>query len=79
MPTFALFTVVETDKFKETKNQECSRTSRGRLVKSSQKRQENDDIAEEAVSRKGCMEKAAMAHALRKKEMGAPEWPDLEL
>ena len=62
-----------------TQNQEWSRTSRGRRVKSSRKRQENDDIAEEAISQKGCMEKAAMAHALRKKEMDVPERPNLKL
>ena len=79
MPIFALFTVVETDEFKETQNQECSRTSGGRRVKFLRKRQENDDIAEEAVSQKWCMEEAAMARALRKKGMDAPERPNLEL
>ena len=79
MPLFALFTVVETDEFKKTQNKECSRMSRGRRVKPSRKRQENDDIAEEAVSQKGCMEEAAMARALRKKVMDTPERPNLEL
>ena len=79
MPLFALFTVVETDEFKETQNQECSRTSRGRRVKLSRKRQENDDIAEEAVSQKGCMKEAVMARALRKKGMDTPKRPNLEL
>ena len=75
MPGFALFTVVETDKFKESLPVQC--TSSGRRVQSSRKRQENDDITEEVVTRRRFVGKAAMARALRRKEMmEAPERPD---
>ena len=65
MPAFALFTAVETDKFKES--QEC--TSRGRCVQASRKRQENDGIAEEAATRNRIKGKAKMARALQRKAM----------
>ena len=48
-------------------------------MKPSRKRQENNDIAEEAVSQIGYMEEAAMARTLRKKGMDVPERPNLEL
>ena len=74
MPGFALFTVVETDKFKESLPVQC--TSSGRRVQSSRKRQEND-ITEEVVTRRRFVGKAAMARALRRKEMmEEPERPD---
>ena len=77
MPEFAfkLFTVVETDKFKD--NQECTSRLGGRRVQSSRKRLENDDTAEEAAiyMRKRVSVKAAMARALKRK---GPGWPDLD-
>ena len=59
MPGFALFTVVETDKFKESLPVQC--TSSGRRMQSPRKRQGNDDIMEEAVTRRRFVGKAAMA------------------
>ena len=76
MPWFTLFTDVEADKFKENLNLPVQCTSSGRRVQSSRKRQEND-IMEEAVTRRRFMGKAAMARALQRKEMmEAPERPD---
>ena len=74
MSWFALFTDVEADKFKENLNLPVQCTSSGRRVQSSRKRQENDNIMEEAVTRRRFVGKAAMARALQRKE--APEQPD---
>ena len=77
MSWFALFTDVEADKFKENLNLPVQCTSSGRRVQSSRKRQENDNIMEEAVTRRRFVGKAAMARALQRKEMmEAPERPD---
>ena len=77
MSGFALFTDVEADKFKENLNLPVQCTSSGRRVESSRKRQENDNIVEEAVTRRRFMRKAEMARALQRKEMmEAPERPD---
>ena len=76
MSWFALSTGVEADKFKENLNLPVLCTSSGRRVQSSRKRQEND-IMEEAVTRRRFVGKAAMARALQRKEMmEAPERPD---
>ena len=75
MPWFAFFSAVETNKFKENPLVQC--TSSGRRMQSSRKRQETNDIMEEAVTRRRFVGKAAMARALQRKEMmEAPERPD---
>ena len=77
MSWFALFTDVEADKFKENLNLPVQCTSSGRRVQSSRKQQENNDIMEEAVTRRRFVGKAAMARDLLRKEvMEAPERPD---
>lgn len=65
MPEFALFTAVETGKFKENLQCRCR-------VQSPRKRQENDDIMEKVAAQKGFMGNAAKARALWRKEMNAP-------
>lgn len=76
MPAFAFFTAVETDKSKD--DQVCTVTSRGRRPQPSRKRLENDDIAEEATTRKKILGKTAMARALKRKDTNGPGWPDLD-
>ena len=77
MSWFALFTDVEADKLKENLNLPVQCTSSGRRVQSSRKRQENDNIMEEAATRRRFVGEAAMARALQRKEvMEAPERPD---
>ena len=74
MSWFALFIDVEADKFKENLNLPVKCTSSGRRVQSSRKWQGNDNIMEEAVTRRRFVGKAAMVRALQREEMmEAPE------
>ena len=75
MPWFAFLTAVDTNKFKENPLVQC--TSSGRRLQSCRKRQENNNIMKEAVTRRRLVEKAAIARALQRMEMmEVSKWPD---